>query len=65
MPTCLSFQLLGPRPAIGQHDEDSAIRCFPADAIQFEEVKASQTDSGGSFKLNLCASAKASLVVMR
>jgi hypothetical protein len=54
MQACLSFQLLRPPRAISQDDEDGTIRCFPTDAIQFEEIKASQLDSGGSFKLNLC-----------
>jgi hypothetical protein len=53
MQACLSFQLLGPPRAIDQHDEDGAIRCFPAEAIQFEQVKASQSD-GGSFMLDVC-----------
>jgi hypothetical protein len=50
---CLTFQLLGPPRAIGQHDEDRVARCFPADAIQSEQVKASQLDRGSSFKLSL------------
>jgi hypothetical protein len=64
MKTCLSFQLLGPPRAIGQHDEDGAVPCFPTDEIQFEEVKASQLD-GSSFKLILSAGVKMPTMVMR
>jgi hypothetical protein len=64
MQVCVSFQFLGPPRAIGQHDEDGAIRRFPSDAIQFEEVKVSQSD-GGFVKLNLCANVKVSMMVMR
>jgi hypothetical protein len=51
-------------PETGQHDADCAIRCFQTGAMQFEEVKASQSDGGGPFKLSLCASVKVSLMVM-
>jgi hypothetical protein len=64
MQVYLSFQLLGPPRAIDQSDEDGAIRCFRADAIQFEEVKKSQSE-GGSFKLKLRANLKVSMMVMR
>jgi hypothetical protein len=65
MQACLSFQLPGPPRTIGQHDEEAAIGWFPTDGIQSEEVKASQSDGGGSFKLNLCASVKVHMMVMR
>jgi hypothetical protein len=37
---------------------------FQADAIRFEEVKAGQSDGGGSFKLCLCVNRKVLLMVM-
>jgi hypothetical protein len=37
---------------------------FPTNAIQFEKVKASQSNDGGSIKLNLSASVKVSLMAM-
>jgi hypothetical protein len=37
---------------------------FQADAIQFEEEKASQSDGGDSFMLSLYVSVKVSLMVM-
>jgi hypothetical protein len=37
---------------------------FQSNAIQFEEVKASQSDGGGSFTLSLYVSVKMSLMVM-
>jgi hypothetical protein len=37
---------------------------FPTDASQFEEIKASQLDGDGPFKLSLCANVKVSLMVM-
>jgi hypothetical protein len=65
MQTCLSFELPGPPRTVGQHDAEAAIGWIPTDGIQFEEVKESQSDGGGSFKLNLCASVKVSMIVMR
>jgi hypothetical protein len=64
MQACLSFQLFKSPRAIDQYDEDSAIRCFSSDAIQFEKAKESQSE-GGSFKLNLYASVKVSMMLMR
>jgi hypothetical protein len=37
---------------------------FPPDATQFEEIKASQSDGGGSSKLSLYVSVKVSLMMM-
>jgi hypothetical protein len=37
---------------------------FQADAIRFEEAKATQSDGGGSFTLSLCVSVNVSLMVM-
>jgi hypothetical protein len=42
----------------------AVIRYFTANAIQFEEVKASQSN-GDSFRLNLCANVKVSMMVVR
>jgi hypothetical protein len=51
---CLPFQPHGLPRLIDQHDEDGVIQCFSTDAIQFEEVKASQSNRSDSFKLSLC-----------
>jgi hypothetical protein len=49
-----------------RHNEDGvAYDAFPTNAIQFEEVKAGQSDDGGSIKLTLSASVKVSLIVMQ
>jgi hypothetical protein len=59
------FSFLDCRYAIGEHDEDDAIWSFPADAVQFEEVKASQSDGCRCFKLNLCTGMTVSLMALK
>jgi hypothetical protein len=62
---CFPFQLLEWPRVIDQHDEDNvAVRCLPTDAIQREEVIASQSDGGGSFKDNLRSNVEVSLILM-
>jgi hypothetical protein len=51
-------------PSVKRNEDCVVIHAFPIDAIQFEEVKPSQSDGGGSFKLSLYASVKVSLMMM-
>jgi hypothetical protein len=54
---CFYFNFLGGSPHRPSH-------AFQTDAIQFKEVKASQSNSNNSFKLSLSASVKMSPTVM-
>jgi hypothetical protein len=61
----LSFQLLGLSRASRRHDEDSETSdAFQAQAIQFKEANASQSNGGGSFKLILDVNVQVASIVM-
>jgi hypothetical protein len=51
-------------PSISIMRTASPSNAFPTDVIQFEEIKKTQSDGGGSFKLSLCANAKVSLIMI-
>jgi hypothetical protein len=51
-------------PLVGMTRTASPSNALLADAIQFEEMKASQSDGGGSFTLSLYASVKVSLMMI-